>query len=527
LVQEARNLYSRAAIPGVREVPIYGSIGFDSLPFVSVLAGTPPQRIVAALDVNVSGIAFPCKPCSGCEETQDFSFKLEESSSARELPCEVTSCAACENGKCGYGSDHFPRGTGLTGGFFFEDQFSFEDAVPKSESVKAKMACEQHSFDPSFAGPANGVVGLGPSPVTLDNILQDFYGKEHEKEDGTVFFSICLSEHGGMLTIDGWNEGLHKKSMDWVSLHTTAVGYQIQLSSLRVGSVSLQGAVAPAYLSTSESSSFFPTALYTSLRDGIEHYCVSAQGRCGGSLRRGRCWHIPSGPSSIVLFPPLHLSFKDSNASFEWDSNTYLRRQGSTNTWCYAFDDSGDQGLIIFGTSWMLYKDLVFDAWQGRLWIAPAQCPQQAWPLWAAAGIWDREPGLLPRPPRAAPTPAPDSPGFIEPLPQDGESGKGDGASPAPAEERDRRRGLQGGGVSWLAGLCCLAIMVVAFCFSSSGRAFIEGHRRVNLRENLMDDLGGRFRGTASSTETEGVTANVAAELASGQREDQVADEQE
>jgi len=510
-----------AAAPGVREVPIYGSIGSDGFPFVSFFAGTPPQRIVAALDLNASGIAFPCKPSS--DVSQDWSFKFEESTSGKKLGCEDASCPSCLDHECKYGSEHFPIGSGLTGGFFFEDAFSFERSIPKSDPVMTRMSCDEHRFDPSFVGPANGVVGLGPNPATLDNVLQEMYGGHERKEDGTVFFAVCLAARGGLLTIDGWNERLHQKSMDWVPLQTTAAGYQIQLSSLRVGSVRLQDAVRPAYLSTSDASSYFPTALYTSLRHGIEQYCDSLQGKCGGALRRGRCWHIPAGPRSLGLFPPLHMSFKDSNMSVEWESSTYLSRQGSTNTWCYAFDDSGDHGLMIFGTSWMLYKDLVFDAWQGRLWIAPAQCPEEPWPAWAAAGIWDTQPGLAP--PREASTPAPGPSGLIEPLPQDGESDE-DGASPAPAEE-ERRKGIGSGGLAWMS-ILCVAVMVVAFCCSSSGRAFLDGHRRVNLRENLMDDLSGRFRGAAgSSAETEGVTNTVAAELASGQVEDQVADEQE
>jgi len=482
----AYGAYSAALVPiedsSVRPVSLFGDVGVHGFYFAPLELGTPARRVMAAIDLESAGIAVPCKEHDGDDDvkTQDLGFNPHASSSAETLSCEAECTAlggTCDQSVCSY-SRWEPwdiSGSGISGTWLNEK------VKISGKTSETAIACDERSFDSSNFGPANGKLGLG-------RVAAEGGGPQNPLSDGThrdkVFFAICLANNGGLLTVNGHNEELHEKMMEWAPLVEHSSGYQVQLTGMRLFDEAFEGSDRVMSMSTTTASSFFPTALYRKLREGIEQHCFVED--CA-AIRHGACWQV--GDRGLDRFPAVKLDFgsnEDGSPSMtqEFAPSAYLRRQGSTAMWCYAFDDSGEHGETVLGSAWMRNKELVFDSWQGRLFMAPANCPEQQWPGASTGGTTGTH-----EPPKVTPTPGgvkrDDS--LIQPLPQSGES---DEETDADSSENLDQKGKR---------VFRKVFMIVAFAlgvtgflfFNPQGRAIIEGGGRAQLRETLIDDGAG------------------------------------
>mmetsp|Transcript_133385 Transcript_133385/g.345258 ORF Transcript_133385/g.345258 Transcript_133385/m.345258 type:complete len:629 (+) Transcript_133385:84-1970(+) len=532
----------------VKVIPLYGNPNLEGHYFVDVFIGTPPQRIAAVLDLNYSGIAFPCLPCKQCREGEDHSLHPERSSSAVWRPCgaavaasSVASCPAdkCDDkGRCTY---HREGPAGHVEGHWLQDRVSLAGVFPSQgdPAIVADMRCDQRAFDPRYTWRANGVLGMGPR----HNVLQELFGKE-EAQNVTLFFTLCLAETGGQLTIDGYNESYHTAPIQWVPMEGTVNGYEVHPVSLHVQNQSIAWPEARVTVDPGSAWSYFPSSVYVALRQAVEGECLE-RGGCGGpgAMSRGACWHLPSGHEGLGGFPNITFSFSGGSGSgganatsLTWEAGAYLKRRGLTATWCYAFDDAGPDaaGMAVLGSSWMLHKEVVFDAWQERLYVAPAECPEQTRGPGGRAGAGSQDSddeeapfptnasgsrtssassrgGAVPAPPPAhMPAPKPPAPAAAAKerkgirgagQEQASESALGDegvvGGGSGGVAGSSKEMLVQGRRVSrfaWLVSVAAAAFAAGGLCFSTRGRMLLggDGHRRVQLRETLMDDvLGG------------------------------------
>eukprot|EP00429_Kryptoperidinium_foliaceum_P008985 CAMPEP_0176013708 /NCGR_PEP_ID=MMETSP0120_2-20121206/6447_1 /TAXON_ID=160619 /ORGANISM="Kryptoperidinium foliaceum, Strain CCMP 1326" /LENGTH=583 /DNA_ID=CAMNT_0017346627 /DNA_START=88 /DNA_END=1836 /DNA_ORIENTATION=+ len=546
-------------------VPLHGDLRVDGRYFVTVLVGTPPQRVVAVVDtVAEGGIAFPCLPCGGCRPGEDHGFRPEASGSAAFRHCDASCVGDCQAERCTsrlrYGTDR-----GDVPVQFLQDTVRLGDAPSEGEGAQlSNLHCLQSSYDPAVAWRGNGVLSLGPPR----RILEEMYGTPTGQE-GSAFFSLCLADQGGQLTINGYNDSFVAGPMQWMPMRSTeGTGYQVDLVGYRIAARSMKRfpKAKPATLDVGSAHTYLPPDVYKALASEIERFCSpgknGSKSPCGAGRRGSTCWAIWDVAQGPAKFPSIAFGFSGLDGSVAWEASSYLARVGRTSTWCYSFQDIGDDSSVALGASWMLNREVVFDSFQGSLGVASATCPRHparpdASGIDAGLEVAAAPPGnaasgtAVVSPPTATgeggvPTElgraasqehlrgSPDSSGAavdsaaIEPMTDAEVEARQSGDKLAASQGRVAGgpgvRGGRSGGIPFIFSGVSIGL-VIAFCAGSRGALHHGGPHR-QLRETLMDEVLASGAGGASRNPGSNVPATASPVELTSRAQDVAEDEQ-
>jgi len=350
----------------IEHARLYGNVDYYAYYFVDLVVGTPAQRVSVILDTGSAVCAYPCASCKHCGHHIDPAFDVGKSSTAKWLQCSSGRCPVgrCQSGKCGY-YQGYTEGSSISG-FWFEDKVSLGDMIQHNPQVTARMGCHSNENNLFFTQKANGIFGIGPSALSgqaiLDKIFKDGQHVTHK------VFSICLAEWGGQFNVGGYDDSYHTGPVQRTRLKPSSF-YSVHLTSMKVNGVTVSTTWGSTMIDSGTTYTYMRSSNYRALRDTIENYCRGHS--CGGTKHGTKCWTLSDGPSK---FP--HISVLFDGIETKWVPKAYLYRKGSSQTYCYGFEDDGPSANTVLGAVWMMHQDIVFDMEKSEVGIAAAKCPE-------------------------------------------------------------------------------------------------------------------------------------------------------
>ncbi|CAE8601259.1 unnamed protein product [Polarella glacialis] len=365
----------------VESARIYGNVNAYAYYFTDILVGSPkPQLTSVIIDTGSHLLGFPCTGCEHCGNHLEPAIDMSLSTTARWLGCGGGCRGSCEEGKCAY-SEGYSEGSHIRG-HWFEDYVELGDSISKNPPVRVTMGCHTSENNLFYTQRANGIMGLAPSsyhhpsqstPTILDELFQD------KKSVDSSVFSICLAQWGGLLTVGGYNTPHHLSregaGIQWTSMQASRY-YFVFPATLKVADMLVaadKGEFGLSIIDTGTTLTYFPAIIYDTMVADLASYCLTHAG-CGAvQAPSPNCWNLEGDQAGPGLFPPIRISFED-GAGVDWPAKSYLTQRGS-NTWCYAFDKHNRQETI-FGISWILHRDAIFDLRNQRFGLAEASCPE-------------------------------------------------------------------------------------------------------------------------------------------------------
>lgn len=209
---------------------------------MDVLVGSPPQRQSVILDSGSSLLGFPCSDCGRyCGKHLDPALNVSLSETAEPYSCFDERCvlAGRQHNLCGSSGQSlnsclyyqvYSEGSSIEG-FYFSDKIGFapDDAISDPEQ-KTKgdrdgsfrdggevrqirynhIGCHSRETILFTTQQANGILGVSfPKNGKQATLLDAMLGSMTENPK---LFSLCAGEHGGELSVGGYNPALHVKS---------------------------------------------------------------------------------------------------------------------------------------------------------------------------------------------------------------------------------------------------------------------------------------------------------------------------
>ena len=369
---------------------VYGDIDDFLYYFVDLEIGSPPQRTSVIIDTGSAIGAFPCSGCSHCGSHLDQAFNVQHSTSAVWIPCGSSECFSktCDRDHCSY-EQSYREGSKIQG-WFFSDLVSLGEVSDKNPPTRAEFGCHSLEEKMFYEQRANGIMGMAPRrdgkpPTFLDNLF-------HSPEISKSVFTICLSPQGGELVVGGANSTRNNAEPVWTTMDI-AQYYSIKPASLSIGGVTLGTQFGTnSIVDSGTTFTYLPSQIYRALVDQIKLNCAS--GLCSGSRPSGdKCW------TGVEGFPLLTWKFVD-GVQWNWQARDgYMYFKKSLQIWCYGFEDSGFVETV-FGASFFVNTNLIFDTFSKKLGLAPAACPR------ILARPPNDTPPTVPEAPAATPAPA-------------------------------------------------------------------------------------------------------------------------
>eukprot|EP00439_Symbiodinium_sp_Y106_P074689 s1751_g14.t1 len=222
------------------------------------------------------------------------------------------------------------------------------------------MGCHSNENNLFFTQKANGIMGIGPSALSGEAILDKIFKECSDREHVThKVFSICLAEWGGQFNVGGFDESLHTGQVKRIRLKPGGF-YSVQLTAMKVNGASISTTWGSTMIDSGTTYTYMRSSNYRALMSAIETYCRGHQ--CGGTKHGTKCWTLPHGPEK---FPHISVVFDGVET-----------KKGRTDTYCYGFEDDGPRANTVLGAVWMTHQDIIFDMEKNEVGIAPANCPE-------------------------------------------------------------------------------------------------------------------------------------------------------
>jgi hypothetical protein len=366
---------------------LYGNIHSYAYYFANVLLGSKRQSAALIVDTGSRLIGFPCQGCSHCGEHLCPPFDFESSSSATPVDCgDAERCPAssflghhCDDEQRCVFEEQYSENSRASG-FWFEDQVLLSPGPDRHEehfSFQARLGCYSLERDVFSKQKANGVMGLAPPDGAEMGVLQDVFANSPHVNPGV--FSICLAREGGALTLGGRHSRYHSAAPIWLQLRSERY-YSVSLSAVGVaGDFVARGNesdLGEAVIDSGTTLTYFPDQVFDRITQAIIEYC-DVHDSCG-AWREGTdpiCWRLNRAKHGPSEFPAIQLVFDGGAAVLNWTATDYLYQGSEESVWCQAFMRNTLQQTV-FGASWMIHKDVIFDIAGKRLGVAPAQCPE-------------------------------------------------------------------------------------------------------------------------------------------------------
>lgn len=365
----------------IETAALYGGIDTYAYYYAELLIGSPAaQRASVIVDTGSRFMGIPCASCSHCGKNHiDPPFQFSRSITANWMPCQPNCNNGCIHDRCSYRESYF-EGSSITG-YWFTDFVRLYEPLQPNNPIKVQLGCHVRENKLFYRQKANGIMGMAPTNGSQPTILQGLF-----RDANSRIFSICLAQHGGRLTVGGYETVYHMSSDCAASGNCAKDGIRwTRMLSERWYTIGLQAAIVneqsvgitrddfgPAIVDSGSTYTYFPHKAYKALVAALESYC--GEDRCSAQRMSTDCWHqvVPN----TRMFPDVYLEM-EGGRKVAWHPSAYMHM--SPKGWrCYSFRDSSTlrSGGTILGISWMIHKDVIFDMEANRLGVAEALCPE-------------------------------------------------------------------------------------------------------------------------------------------------------
>jgi len=223
-------------------------------------------------------------------------------------------------------------------------------------------------------------------PTVLDDLFKD------EKHVDSRIFSICLGKWGGLLTVGGYSNQHHLlkdgSGIKWIPMRAERYYFVFpEVFKLENSIIALDAnEFGVSIIDTGTTLTYFPEVIYNTLVTDLQTYCAGHAG-CSATpdaLGEETCWRLNDPDAGPAEFPTLSIKFADTDWKVDWSPHSYLNHRPG-NLWCYGFHKHS-RGETIFGISWLLDKDAIFDLKHSRFGMAEANCPEYK----KVPGLWEQ-----------------------------------------------------------------------------------------------------------------------------------------
>lgn len=365
----------------VESARLFGNLNKYAYYFTDLMIGSPPQRVSVIIDTGSRLVGFPCKKCTHCGDHLDPPFDDEGSRSLRWFNCSDQCRETCQDNYCPY-KETYAEGSSISG-FWFDDMVEIGDKFSQNPPVRARLGCHTSENNLFYTQRANGIMGLAPTTgsASQPTILQQLFSDR--KHVNTEIFSICLAVWGGRMTVGGYNESYHdppgEDTVVWVTMSASHYYFltPVGMSLGHGDEAAIIGSAADFGVSIVDSGTtytYLPKDLFGKLMDSLESYCADHDD-CAADKDNDECWRLRDADRGPEKFPPLSFDF-GAGRPVVWKPATYLHQRGEEGYVCRTFMENSDVFQTVFGISFMLHKDFIFDVGGNKLGIAEANCPE-------------------------------------------------------------------------------------------------------------------------------------------------------
>jgi len=183
---------------GSELTPLYQGYGTH---FSYIYVGTPPQRQSVIVDTGSHYTAFPCSGCQQCGKHTDEYFNIKKSTTSNTLRCGSSTCGIHQSYAEGSSWNAIKVEDKLWVGGLTEDLVG----RGSNYSVKFTFGCQTSETGLFRTQLADGIMGMSMSEDVLPSQLFA------QKVVDTRMFAMCFRVGGGIMTIGGVNQKIHKK----------------------------------------------------------------------------------------------------------------------------------------------------------------------------------------------------------------------------------------------------------------------------------------------------------------------------
>lgn len=451
-------------------LPLYGSVRDNGVFTVHIDLGTPPQRFNVIVDTGSTLAYVPCKDCgascgthevrlcavrlkrSACvlglslgRASQDPYFNPEVSATYRTVPCMSATCSTyagrCQFGACAYTRSYAEQSS--SAGRLVVDSLALGPAL----NGTVVFGCETRETGEILRQAADGIVGLGPGPVSVLSQLA---------AQGRVadVFSLCYGSWGPAAGVAGEAAangaalfgalpaggvaGLRYTRLAAGGAHPSY--YTVTLRSISLGGADIAaaaagGATGAAAVAASYSTGFgtvmdsgttfiyLPTPAFTAFLAALAAALPAGASRVSGPdpAFADVCYDAPDAVSSGLgsLFPNMTLSFDGLQLTLPPDNYLFAWGPGRGSAFCVGVFDNGQAGALLGA---LLVRDVlvVYDRAAGAIGLARTNCTEVMRRGVSALAAMPLPPGAAapPAPPDApAAPPNPPPPPRVPPVP--------------------------------------------------------------------------------------------------------------
>jgi hypothetical protein len=200
---------------GTTLIPMYQGFGSH---YVFMYVGSPPRRQSLVVDTANHFTAFPCHGCKDCGTHVDPIWDPTSSTSAfvpNQCPVSRPGSHNIDN-KCVVGQTY--KDGSSWEGFVVKDSVHLagltnkDTVAAESYDFNFTFICETQETEIFKSQLANGVLGLSRSIDTLPMMMR------LKRVTSSASFGLCFRIGGGIMTVGGVDERLHKGSVQWLRM---------------------------------------------------------------------------------------------------------------------------------------------------------------------------------------------------------------------------------------------------------------------------------------------------------------------
>ncbi|KAL3138709.1 hypothetical protein ABBQ32_006464 [Trebouxia sp. C0010 RCD-2024] len=366
-------------------IPLHGAVRDYGYFYANLQLGTPPKNFQVIVDTGSTITYVPCSQCGDqCgSHHADAAFDLHVSSSAEEIFCGDPRCQ-CGNPTCSCGPQNqcqyirnYAEHSSSAGGLVQDNLQLLDGGFP------VVFGCETRETGEIFSQEADGIMGLGNSPVSVMNQLA---------RAGTIedVFSICFGgvEGNGALMLGDVSPATFNVSLHYTPLLATSAHPHYYVA--RLEGVAVDGSILPVdqglydighgtVLDSGTTFTYLPSQAYEQLRTHVSSYALAHglhtvpgpdphfQDNCFGGAPP-----VDQTAQLQEVFPSLELRFEGSAVSIPPINYLFMHTR-EANAYCLGVFNYGNSGTLIGGIT---FRDTLvqYDRRNNRVGFGPAPC---------------------------------------------------------------------------------------------------------------------------------------------------------
>ena len=313
------------------------------------------------LDTTFPYTTSPCKLCKTCTPKINnfFDIKPEEEIKCNTLDCfSLTNSNQCieKNNQCSFNFNESDIKS--LSGFFYNKQISFDSDYTKNK-YNISIGCTIEQSDYFNKNIYDGIIGLNNDNITIVDMLYNY------KIIKNKIFSIFISRKGGFFSLG--KERILNNNINYIPIMENTDNknlYIVKINNIQIGKNEYNKEIL-AYIDSSNHITYLPENLYEIIIKNFFEFCDQNESLCGKfnfNEEKGYCvkYDTKKKMENIIntKWPEIIINFE--NFIFNWQAKDYYVN-GDENEACIGFKEKKEEEYVIFGTNFMLGKEIIFD----------------------------------------------------------------------------------------------------------------------------------------------------------------------